>query len=59
MLRAILHIPLGESSEIYRRVHVRTHLSLGDVMMSRPMKTSKSRKFHVVQLLANFSGVEF
>lgn len=35
-----LRANLGESSEIYRRARVRTQLSVGDVIISRTIKTS-------------------
>ena len=35
---------LGESSEIYRRARVLTQLSVGDVIISRPIKTSLKDK---------------
>ena len=35
---------LGESSEIYRRARVRSQLSVGDVIISRTIKTSLKEK---------------
>lgn len=35
---------LEESSEIYRRARDRTQLSVGDVIISRPIKTSLKEK---------------